>query len=113
MQLHALLRGFDPRLSVSGIPNVDITGVCDDSRLVRPGNLFVARSGLKSDGSAFVADAKAKGAVAVVTQTKQTGSPLPQIVVEDAARATSVLANLFHGAPSLKMRTFAITGTNG
>ncbi|HYO07607.1 MAG TPA: UDP-N-acetylmuramoyl-L-alanyl-D-glutamate--2,6-diaminopimelate ligase [Tepidisphaeraceae bacterium] len=114
MQLHALLRHFDPQLTVTGIPaSAEITGVTDDSRRVQPGFLFVARPGQKSDGARFLADAKAKGAVAVITQTKQPGAPLPQVVIQDAARAASVLANLFHGTPSLKMRTFAITGTNG
>ena len=37
MQLHALLRQFDPQLSLVGIPNVEITGVAEDSRRVLPG----------------------------------------------------------------------------
>ncbi|MEO6436899.1 MAG: UDP-N-acetylmuramoyl-L-alanyl-D-glutamate--2,6-diaminopimelate ligase, partial [Tepidisphaeraceae bacterium] len=69
--------------------------------------------GLKRDGAAFIADAKARGAVAVVVAAKRQPCPLPQIAVNDPARAASVLANLFHGSPSRTMRTFAITGTNG
>jgi UDP-N-acetylmuramoyl-L-alanyl-D-glutamate--2,6-diaminopimelate ligase len=114
MQLHALLRSFDPQLSLSGIPaSAEITGVTDDSRLVQPGFLFIARAGLQRDGMTFATDAKSKGALAVVTQAKQSGCPLPQVVVKDAARAASVLANAFYGNPSHRMRTFAITGTNG
>src|SRR5947208_1355676 len=102
MQLHALLHSFDPQLSLSAIPDAQITGVSEDSRLVQPGHLFIARAGTKTDGAAFIADAKARGAVAVVVQDRQSGCPLPQIVVSDAAGATSLLANLFHGSPSLK-----------
>src|SRR5688572_23960675 len=100
MQLHALLRQFDPQLSNSGIPNVEVTGVCEDSRRCCAGNLFIARPGTKVSGATFIEDAKKRGAAAVVTQTKIAKSPLPQIVVRDAARAASVLANLFHGNPS-------------
>ena len=115
MLLHTLLRQFNPQISVSGVPNVEIAGVREDSRLVRPGDLFVARAGAKADGAQFVADAKAKGAVAVVCQTPlpKSASPLPQVVVPDVAAAASVLANLFHGSPAEKVRVLAVTGTNG
>jgi len=113
MQLHALLRHFDAQLSLVGIPNVEVTGVVEDSRLVTPGNLFVARAGLKTSGLEYIADAKSRGAVAVVVGAKRQGSPLPQIVVKDPARAGSILANLFHASPSHRMRVFAVTGTNG
>src|SRR5438094_2860011 len=113
MQLHALLRHFDPQLSLSGISNVEISGVCEDSRRAAKGSLFIARTGTKANGLEFIADAKSHGAVAVAMQSKVSRSPLPQIVVKDAARAASVLANLYHGSPSLKMRCFAVTGTNG
>ena len=113
MFLHALLRSIDPRLTLNGIPNVEVTGVAEDSRLVQPGYLFVARPGAKVDGAQFIDDAKGRGAVAAVVSAKRQAAPLPQVVVPDAARAASVLAHLFHGSPSLKMRCFAVTGTNG
>src|SRR4051812_44709448 len=100
---HKLLRLFDPRLPLSGIPDLDITGVCEDSRRVKPGCLFVARPGTKTDGPRYVVDATAAGAVAVVTQQKHFDSRLPQIIVKDTARAASVLANLFHGSPASQM----------
>ncbi len=113
MQLHALLRHLDPRPTLSGIPDADITGVSEDSRRVKAGNLFIARAGTKADGMQFVADAKSRGAVAVVTQTRASGCPLPQIVIPDPARAASLIANLYQGSPSHKLRCFAVTGTNG
>jgi UDP-N-acetylmuramoyl-L-alanyl-D-glutamate--2,6-diaminopimelate ligase len=115
MLLHTLLRQFNPQISLSGVPNVEVAGVREDSRLVRPGDLFVARAGTKSDGAQFVADAKARGAVAVVSQTPllKSSSPLPQVVVPDAGAAASILANLFHGSPAEKVRVLAVTGTNG
>jgi UDP-N-acetylmuramoyl-L-alanyl-D-glutamate--2,6-diaminopimelate ligase len=114
MLLHALLRHYDPRLTVSGIPSdIAISGVTDDSRRARAGSLFVARAGTKADGAKFVADAKARGAVAVVCGAKISPCPLPQAVVDDPARAAALLAHIYLASPSLKMRCFAITGTNG
>ena len=115
MLLHTLLKQFNPKISVTGLPNVEVAGVREDSRQVRPGDLFVARAGAKADGLQFVADAKARGAVAVVCQTAvpKAESPLPQVVVPDAGAAASILANLFHGSPAEKVRVLAVTGTNG
>jgi len=113
MLLHKLLRLFDPRLSVSNFANVEITGVCEDSRRAKPGCLFVARPGTKTDGAQYIADAASRGAAAVIVVKKLANSPLPQIVVKDPARAASILANLFHGSPASQMYAFGITGTNG
>lgn len=113
MQLHALLRQFDPQISLNGAADVEVTGVAEDSRLVQPGNVFVARAGTKTDGAQFIADAKARGAAAAIVQSRIAGAAIPQLIIKDTARAASLLANLFHGSPSHKMRCLAITGTNG
>jgi UDP-N-acetylmuramoyl-L-alanyl-D-glutamate--2,6-diaminopimelate ligase len=113
MFLHALVRQFNPTITLTGIPDVEITGVCEDSRTAQPGNLFIARPGTKTDGSQFVTDAASRGAVAVVTAKRLPEMKLPQIAVQDANSAASILANLFHGMPSQKVRMLGVTGTNG
>jgi len=113
MFLHTLLRQFDPSYSLTGIPDVEISGICEDSRLAKPDCLFIARPGSKTDGSQFMTDAATRGAVAAVTQTRLSQIKIPQIVVSDANSAASVLANLFHGMPSQKVRMLGVTGTNG
>lgn len=113
MLLHSLIRAFEPQLSLSGVPDAEISGVCEDSRLAGPGMLFVARAGTRANGSDFLADARYRGAVAAVVQVRTAGAPLPQIVVKDATTAASILANLFHGLPAQKVRTLGVTGTNG
>jgi UDP-N-acetylmuramoyl-L-alanyl-D-glutamate--2,6-diaminopimelate ligase len=113
MLLHSLIGLFDPHLSLNGIPNIEINAVREDSRQVRPGDLFVARTGTKADGAQFLADASNRGAVAAVVQSPVSGSPLPQIRVSDAGSAASMLSNLFHGSPSTKVRMLGVTGTNG
>src|SRR5688500_5648383 len=111
--LLTLLRQFDSSISLATIPNAEINGVREDSRQVTPGDLFAARGGTKTDGVKYVADAHARGAIAVVCEAKIPNSPLPCVVVKDAGAAASILANLFHGSPAAKMRVFGVTGTNG
>ncbi|MFN8928351.1 MAG: Mur ligase domain-containing protein, partial [Rhodospirillales bacterium] len=46
--------------------NPEILGITADSRQVRPGFLFAALPGTKDDGRRFIAEAAARGAVAVL-----------------------------------------------
>jgi len=112
MTLHELLHAFDPRLNLTGLANPRLRGIAEDSRLVQPGDLFIARPGLKTDGAKFVADAQARGAVAVISQSR-LDTPLPQVVINDVAAAMSPLANMVHGDPSRQVRVVGVTGTNG
>ena len=111
--LHSLLRGFDPSIKLDGVHDLPIGGVCEDSRQARPGDLFIARSGTKTDGKQYALDAVAKGAVAVVADQRIDGLSVPQIVVANPAAAISPLAEACHGSPSRALRTLAVTGTNG
>src|SRR4051812_6374324 len=99
-------------MNLAGVPDIKIQGISEDSRLVRTGDLFVARAGTKTDGAKYVADAHARGAVAVVTQQRYESLPLPQVVISDPA-AASYLAHLFHQRPSSTLRVLGVTGTNG
>jgi UDP-N-acetylmuramoyl-L-alanyl-D-glutamate--2,6-diaminopimelate ligase len=111
--LRTLISRFDSQFNLSDVPDVEILGIKDDSRLIRTGDLFIARGGTKTDGRQFIADAAQKGAAAVVTQQKLSDAPLPQVVVRDAAAAASILANLYYGDPSSKLKVLGVTGTNG
>src|SRR5512143_3097229 len=50
----------------SAMQAIEFTGLASDSREVKPGYLFAALPGTKADGAAFVQDAVAHGAVAVL-----------------------------------------------
>lgn len=113
MLLHTLLRQFDPQASLTGVANPEIKGVREDSRLVRPGDLFIARAGLTADGRQFVQDAIARGAAAVVAAGPGAKGAVPVISVKDPGAAASVLANLFHGNPGGSVKALGVTGTNG
>jgi len=58
-----------------------------------------------------IADAAARGAAAVVTQATLPDAPLPQVCVPDVASAASILAHLYHGEPSTRLKVLGVTGT--
>ena len=51
---------------MQGLTDLDITGLTADSQSVEPGYLFAALPGAKVDGRAYIADAVARGATAVL-----------------------------------------------
>ncbi len=113
MLLIDLLPRISP-LAVHGLtPDLQVTGIQEDSRLIQPGNLFVARGGTKTDGGKFLEQAKNRGAVAVVSGANHPELNLPQIIVGDAAMAASHLAHAFFKDPSKSVKAIGITGTNG
>src|ERR1700688_3604612 len=82
-------------LGLSGkFPETPIDFVTQDSRLVKPGSLFVALSGTPSggfvssfasspDGWEFGANAQAAGAVAMIVPPPIDGVSVPQLIVND------------------------------
>jgi len=91
---------------------IDITGITSDSRRVEPGFVFAALSGSKADGSAFVADAVARGAAAIVTRRGGgVSASVPVFEVDEPRRALALLAARFFGAQPETMA--AVTGTSG
>jgi UDP-N-acetylmuramoyl-L-alanyl-D-glutamate--2,6-diaminopimelate ligase len=95
-------------------PTAAVTGVAYDSRVVEPGQVFVALKGSHVDGASFVRQAVDRGAICIVSER-----PAPPEVgvswsqVEDARLALAVIAAAFYRHPSNEMRVVGITGTNG
>ena len=67
MKLNELLAGVDI-LETTAELSLEITGVSYDSRLTKPGDLFVAVAGYETDGHRFIPMAREKGAVCVLCQ---------------------------------------------
>ena len=76
------------------VPDVDVSGVTCDSRLVAPDSLFVAVRGDRVDGARYIGDAVRRGAAAVVVEDPALvlDSPIPAVAVEDSRRALASLA---------------------
>ena len=113
MRLEELLSGVEV-LGFLGDPAVEITAVVEDSRLVRPGALFVARPGTREDGHRYIRQAVASGAAAVMRLDRLDPElPVAQILVKDSASGLARILSNFYGAPERKLRLVGITGTNG
>ena len=87
-----------------------IAGVCIDSRLLAPGNLFVGLPGERVDGHDFVADVAARGAVAAVVE-RELAADLPQLVVDHSERALGEIARVWRAR--CRAKVIGITGSNG
>ena len=91
-----------------------VTGISTDSRAVKPGFLFVAVLGTKVDGLAFLPQAVAGGAVAVLAECEPP-CPLPDHVglvnVPNVRRALALAAARFY--PRQPATIAAVTGTSG
>ena len=103
------------RLSAMGI---EPTGVADDSRQVQPGDLFLAYPGDLADGRRYIADAVARGAVAVVWQPggdfgRNFELTVANLPVDSLRPLAGPLAHVVYGFPSEGLSLIAITGTNG
>ena len=87
--------------------------ISSDSRLVKPGDVFVAVSGTSVDGHNFIDKAVANGAKFVVAEKPCRCNGVEVIMVEDSARAAGLLAQAYRGNPASKLVNMAVTGTNG
>ncbi len=113
VKLKKLLKNL-PHVAVRGSKEIEITGICSHSARVAPGNLFIAKKGLTHDGSTFIADAVAAGAVAIVTDVYNPFFPhIVQILAEDIAAIEAFLAQEYYQDPSRELYLVGITGTNG
>jgi UDP-N-acetylmuramoyl-L-alanyl-D-glutamate--2,6-diaminopimelate ligase len=106
--------------SISSFPPNDlgcVTGVTLDSRVVLPGDLYVALPGTKVHGAAFCAAAVAAGAVAVLTdpdgraRAAQTGVPV--FVLADPRAKLGEVSCWVYGNPSSRIQLIGVTGTSG
>jgi UDP-N-acetylmuramoyl-L-alanyl-D-glutamate--2,6-diaminopimelate ligase len=103
------------RTAAPGDRALPIQGIALDSQAVEPGTLFVARRGLRLDGHAFIPEAVARGAAALVIEAGSAvpAGSLPVLVVEESDVALAYLAARFYGHPSHELLLVGVTGTNG
>ena len=109
-----------PRQILDRLAALGVTpsGVADDSRQVLAGDLFLAYPGDLADGRRYIADAIARGAVAVAWQPGgefvwQEEWSVPHLAVDALRPLAGPLAHVVYGNPSEALSLIAITGTNG
>lgn len=88
--------------------------ITDDSRLVRPGTLFIAVRGTERDGHDYLEMARAAGAsAAIVESAGRIPEGLPAIVVTNGRRAAPIAAAAAYAWPARFLQIVGVTGTNG
>ncbi len=125
LTLHELLHPF---VELPKKFDREIIGITTDSRLVKPGFVFIAHKGYgKYDGRDFIQDALLSGAVAIVSElssdqdtktsllmpAQQKNALVPHVQVSGLTKIIGHIAASFHQQPSRQMQLFGVTGTNG
>ena len=90
------------------------SGVSTDTRTIGPGMLFVALRGQNFDGHNFLNEAIARGAAAVMVDSRGTASvsaDIPMVVVDDTTEALGALAGIHRG--KFDIPVIAVGGSNG
>ncbi|WP_370152597.1 UDP-N-acetylmuramoyl-L-alanyl-D-glutamate--2,6-diaminopimelate ligase [Ferrovibrio sp.] len=95
------------------LARLDVAGLTADSRAVRPGFVFAALRGSHADGHRFIPDARAKGAVAVLSDHADPvlAQQIPFVTDTNPRRRLALMAAAFFGAQPATIA--AVTGTNG
>ena len=119
MELKNILSGIEG-LKAKGDLEVDVTGISNDSREVKPGYLFIAIKGFDTDGHEYINKAIENGAKAILIQEEKAKDIIKQIPDEiniitskDTRVATAICACNYYDNPSRKMQLIGITGTKG
>ena len=102
-------------LGMKDLSGLALTGLASDSRKVKPGYLFAALAGTKTDGARFVKDAVARGAVAVMgppSLADDVAALGVRFIPEENPRAglARFAAAFYAGQPEI---VAAVTGTKG
>jgi UDP-N-acetylmuramoyl-L-alanyl-D-glutamate--2,6-diaminopimelate ligase len=112
MLLSELLSGAGAEVTRGG-PDVEVTGVSADSREVRPGDVFFALAGHRTDGRRHVDEALARGARAVVVDRPLAAPGATVVVAAAPRRLLGLAAARLAGDPSAGLMLVGVTGTNG
>ncbi len=112
-ELKQLLAGLDV-VAFSGDMKVPVTGLTNDSRRVRRGDVFFALTGARTDGHRFISEAIDRGACAVISdQPGRVTGATAHIQVRQLRRGMAEVARRFYDEPQRALKLTAVTGTNG
>lgn len=120
MELKTILSGLE-NLKVKGSLDIDVPNIKNDSRAVKPGDMFVAIKGFDIDGHEHINEACANGAKVILAQTNQITKEdikdVPEdvtiVLADDTRYALAICACNFYKNPSRKIKLIGVTGTKG
>jgi UDP-N-acetylmuramoyl-L-alanyl-D-glutamate--2,6-diaminopimelate ligase len=114
MLLDDLARALPQAQRLHWREGVAIGQLRSDSRLVTPGDLFIAVPGVAVDGHRYAAAAVARGAAALVLERAVEGCEgVPTLLVPDSREALAWLHAAWQGHPGRELRVIGVTGTDG
>lgn len=114
MKLSLLLNGF-AEVNI----DVECSGLCLDSRLVKKGDVFIAMNGVLQHGLNHAGQAINNGAIAVIYDPAGLKNPqqqikdFPAIPLANLSEKLGEIAARFFRYPSRQLDVIGITGTNG
>ena len=114
MRLKALLKPWIQTIT----DDCEITGLQNDSRFIKHGDLFLAYPGAQTDGRHFISEAMKAGAHAVLYDalnwTPCVFSPACSgISIDELEKKLADIASRFYGEPTQFLSFTGVTGTNG
>ena len=109
MKLKELLADIEV-LHCTASPEMEIGGICYDSRAAKPGDIFVAITGFETDGHKYIASAVERGASAVICE-RLPETDIPCVQVRDSRLALALASATFFGKPAERMKMIGVTGT--
>ena len=114
MLLNELIKEIE-NLDVRGSTNIKVNNVTKNSSEIKPGDLFVAIKGSKSDGHDFINDAIIKGAKCILCEKiiDVEDDNLTFVITKCSKETYSRVCSNFFDNPSNKLKLIGITGTNG
>ena len=121
MRLDRIIKGSGCTV-IEGSTITEIDAVCNDSRKVTRGSVFVAVRGFAIDGHDYISIAIGKGARAIVFEDREAMERqiesvdldgITLIQAESSRYALAIMAANFYDNPSHKLTLVGITGTNG
>lgn len=117
MKLEGILGSLQYEL-IQGELDINIKGICSDSRKCQEGYLFVAITGFETDGHKYIFQSiQAKALAIVVEYIDFELTDIPEqvtvIKVKNSRKVLAYLANKFYNNPSSQFKLVGVTGTNG
>jgi len=101
--------------TVYGSTDIAVKSLVIDSRKIADKDVFVALTGVITDGHNFIPSVTEMGVSAIVCEVIPTNIKpgITYIVVKDSKGALAIMADNFFDNPSQKLKLIGITGTNG
>jgi UDP-N-acetylmuramoyl-L-alanyl-D-glutamate--2,6-diaminopimelate ligase len=114
MRLVELIKNADS-LTVIGSLEKEIKDIVFNSKLAAVNSLFVALKSREDNGLAYISEAIAQGAVAILTDEipPLNCNGITYLKASDVRKAAAILTATFYQYPAKKLNLIGITGTNG